>query len=219
MPRFDVVTFDCYGTLIDWEGGISRAFLEAAAESGVQLQREAILTTYARVEPIIQARVFQFYRAVLADSAVETARVLGWDIDRDTARFLPDSLPSWVSFDDTNVALDRLAEHGLSLGILSNVDDDLLTETLRHLTVDFEIVVTAQQVRSYKPAHGHFHRAAELIGDRRWLHVAQSYFHDIEPAFELGIPSVWVNRKAEAATGEAKPGWEVSGLLELVETL
>ena len=85
--------------------------------------------------------------------------------------------------------------------------------------IDFEIVVTAQQVRSYKPAHGHFHRAAELIGDRRWLHVAQSYFHDIEPAFELGIPSVWVNRKAEAATGEAKPDWEVSGLLDLVETL
>lgn len=219
MLPFDVLTFDCYGTLIDWDGGISGAILQAAAEHGVQLQREEILTTFAQVEPVIQARAFQSYRSVLTDAAVETARQLGWDIGREAATFLPDSLPSWSPFDDTNGVLDWFAEHGLTLGILSNVDDDLLAGTRRHFEAEFDVIVTAQQVGSYKPAHGHFRRAAEIIGERRWLHVAQSYFHDIEPAFELGIPSVWVNRKNERPSGEARPAGEVRDLWALVEWL
>ncbi len=219
MAPFDVITFDCYGTLIDWEKGISNAFLRAAREHVVQLDPEELLATYARVEPAVQARSFQPYRDVLIGAAIEAAGRLGWIIDRETARFLPDSLPSWPPFEDTNDALKRLAERHLVLGILSNVDDDLLTQTRRHLEVEFAIVVTAQQVRTYKPAPGHFRRAAELIGGHRWLHVAQSYFHDIEPAVEMGIPVAWVNRKNERLTGDARPLREVSDLRELAEWL
>jgi 2-haloacid dehalogenase/putative hydrolase of the HAD superfamily len=168
---------------------------------------------------MLQAKAYRAYREVLADAAVETARELGWQIDSETARFLPDSLPAWIPFDETNRALERLAARGLSLGILSNIDDELLESTCRHFTVEFDVVVTAEQVRSYKPAHGHFRRAAAAIGKRRWLHVAQSYFHDIEPAYELGIPSVWVNRKAERPTGKARPDWEVTDLLGLVDLI
>src|SRR5690606_5529311 len=89
---------------------------------------------------------------------------------------------------------------GYALGILSNVDDDLLTETRRHFTVPFGLVVTAEQVRSYKPALGHFHAARQRIGPQRWLHAAQSYYHDVRPARSLGIPVAWINRKAETAS-------------------
>lgn len=218
MP-FDVITFDCYGTLVDWEQGISAAFLVAAAQDGVQLERNDILATYAQVEPAIQRGEFQPYRDVLVEAAAETARRLGWQLDRRRARFLPASLPDWHPFPDTNPVLARLAGDGAVLGILSNVDDDLLAATRRHLQVEFTILVTAQEVRSYKPALGHFHRAREIVGRRRWLHVAQSHFHDIEPASGLGIPSVWVNRKREAPSGAARPSAEVTDLDGLLEWL
>jgi 2-haloacid dehalogenase/putative hydrolase of the HAD superfamily len=120
---------------------------------------------------------------------------------------------------DTNPALERLVSLGVSLGILSNVDDDLLAGTRQHFSVDFDLIVTAQQLRSYKPARGHFDRARSIIGGRRWLHVAQSYFHDIEPAVTLGIPVVWVNRKGEEPLGTARPTAEVRDLTELVQWL
>ena len=106
-----------------------------------------------------------------------------------------------------------------ALGILSNVDDDLLAGTLRRLTVDFELIVTAEQVRSYKPAHGHFDEARRQIGDRRWLHAAQSWFHDVEPACKLAIPSAWVNRKNESVHGTARPQHQVGNMAGLADLL
>ncbi len=217
MPAIDVLTFDCYGTLIDWETGIAEAFLRAAGAQGVTLDREAVLETYAAVEPQVQAGRFQPYRAVLTAAATETARRFGWRISRDQAAFLPDSLPSWPPFPDTNAALEALAAKGIALGILSNVDDDLLAGTRQHFTIDFEFHVTAQQIRSYKPAIGHFERAREIVGHRRWLHVAQSYFHDVEPACAFGVRVVWVNRNGEQSTGTARPTAEVPDLTTLVE--
>jgi 2-haloacid dehalogenase len=219
MPSFDVLTFDCYGTLVDWDAGIGAAFVETAAAQGVELDREAVRAAYARAERAVQAGPFRAYRDVLAATAFEVARQLGWNLDATDAGFLARSLPSWPVFVDTNPALERLVSLGASLGILSNVDDDLLAGTRRHLSVDFDLVVTAQQVRSYKPARGHFDRARSLVGDRRWLHVAQSYFHDIEPAVALGIPVVWVNRKGEKPSGTARPTAEVRDLTELVQWL
>lgn len=139
------------------------------------------------------------------------------DIDR--AAFLPRSLAAWKPFPDTNAALERLAAR-FSLGILSNVDDDLLAGTLRHFGVSFEIMVTAQQVRSYKPAYGHFNEARARAGDRQILHVAQSHFHDVVPAVALGIPVVWVNRKGEQlAKSQPLPTHEVSDLSGLCDLL
>ena len=112
-----------------------------------------------------------------------------------TGMFLPESVPAWPVFPDTNAALEALVNGGYRLGILSNIDDDLFDATRRLFTVDFDLVVTAEQVRSYKPAAGHFDVARSDLGTTSWLHAAQSYFHDVVPARTHGIPVVWINRQ------------------------
>ena len=198
MPQYDVVTFDCYGTLVDWEGGLARAFHRAAWAAGARLERAAVLQAYMAVEREVEVGAYRAYREVLAESARGVAARLGWRLDGGAGAFLADSVPGWVPFPDTNAALERLHAAGYTLGILSNIDDDLLLATRRHFTVEFEPVVTAQQVRSYKPARPHFETAQRAIGERRWLHVGQGYFHDIVPARALGLPTAWINRNGEA---------------------
>lgn len=179
-----------------------------------------MLSWYAAVEPEVQAETYRPYREVLAESARRVAAALGWSITLEEAAFLPASFPSWRPFPDTNPALERLAAWA-RLGILSNVDDDLLAETLRHFPVSFPLIVTAQQVRSYKPALGHFLEARRRIGrGTPWVHVAQSYFHDVVPARRLGLAVVWVNRKGESAPpGGVRATWEVRDLGEAVRRL
>jgi 2-haloacid dehalogenase/putative hydrolase of the HAD superfamily len=197
-----LITFDCYGTLVDWETGISHAI---AAAAGVTLSFPDIIRAYHEVEPAVQAGSYKSYRDVLREVATGVVGRLGCALAPDDAGFLAESLADWPPFPDTNAALERLSSSGYRLGILSNVDDDLLAGTLRHLSVDFDVLVTAEQVKSYKPAHPHFERARELAGSYRWLHAAQSWFHDIAPATELSIPVFWVNRKGEEPLGEARP--------------
>ena len=189
MRRYDIVTFDCYGTLIDWERGIADAFRGA----GLELDRDVVLRAYAEQEPIAEQPPFRPYREVLADATRRVAHALGWQID--DASFLAESLPSWTPFPDTNAALGRLRGAGYRLGILSNVDDDLLAATRRHFSVDFDLVITAQQVRSYKPGHAHFVAARNAIGGAPWLHAAESNFHDIVPTNSLRIENAWINRR------------------------
>lgn len=217
--RYDIVTFDCYGTLVDWEGGIASAFLREAAEDGIVLERRRVLAAYHELEPQIEAVAYRAYRDVQAVTAMRVAQRLGWPLTADRALFLSESLPHWEPFPDTNAALRDLASAGHRLGILSNVDDDLLAETQRHFTVSFDVVVTAQQVRSYKPAHGHFEEARRRIGNARWLHAAQSFFHDVVPARALGIPVAWVNRKSERPARFVRPDLEVRNLTELAGAL
>jgi 2-haloalkanoic acid dehalogenase type II len=217
--NYDVITFDCYGTLIDWESGISNAIRAAAGTAGLDPSREQIVRHYHEVEPMVQAAAYRPYRQVLCDVAVAVAERLGWSLQRTDSHFLPNSLVAWPAFPDTNSALRNLRERGYRLGILSNVDDDLLAGTVNNLSVEFDIIVTAQQVRAYKPKHAHFVSARELIGDRRWLHAAQSYFHDVEPAVELEIPAFWVNRKRDEPTGNARPVAQAETLTGLVEWL
>jgi 2-haloalkanoic acid dehalogenase type II len=218
--RYDVITFDCYGTLIDWEAGISGAFLTAASVSGVQLDREAVLRAYARHEPEVEAESLRSYRDVLVESSRRTAGELGWAIPPGGEAFLPESLPAWPPFPDTNEALLRLSVAGYRLGILSNVDDDLLAATCRHFSVPFDFAITAQQVRSYKPAHTHFIAARERTGAHRWLHAAQSFFHDVVPAAELGIPVAWINRRREPPfANDIAPLIERENLATLVDWL
>jgi FMN phosphatase YigB (HAD superfamily) len=143
----------------------------------------------------------------------------GWEMPEAIAREFAASLPSWRPFADTNRALSRLAGVGIRLGILSNVDDDLLAGTREHFTVDFDLVITAEQVRSYKPEHGHFLAARERLGDAHWLHAAQSYFHDVVPCAELGIPSAWINRHGEPPAGNVRPDYEFRDLAGLAAWL
>lgn len=217
--KYDVVTFDCYGTLIDWESGIASWFGAAAAPDGVPIPKTEILAAYAAIEPAVERESFRDYRDVLAETALRVAKLLGRPLSPDRARGLAVSLPGWKPFADTNAALERLAAAGLRLGILSNVDDDLLAGTLRHFTVPFDLIVTAQQVRSYKPAPGHFETARRRIGEARWLHAAQSHFHDVVPCRALGIPVAWVNRKSQPAPTNVSPDLEVRDLTSLGDAL
>ena len=197
MRLYDVVTFDCYGTLIDWEGGIGDAFARAAAREGRVLDPRSVLAAYASIEPEIEAGPYRSYRETLRMTAARVAGRCGWPLSEENAGFLPESLPSWTPFPDTNPSLALLASAGVKLGILSNVDENLLSATRRHFPVSFDLVVTAEGVRSYKPGHAHFLEARARLGSARWLHAAQSYFHDVVPCKELGIPVAWINRKGE----------------------
>ena len=215
---FDVITFDCYGTLIDWEAGIVEAFRKTAAADGVTLEPAAILRAFFDETPAAQ-RPYATYREILTATAARVGERLGWPVGRARAAFLPESVAHWPPFPDTNGALERLSRAGYELGILSNVDDDLLAGTRQQLTTHFPLLVTAQQVRSYKPAPPHFMAARERIGGRRWLHAARSYFHDIVPAVAHGIPVAWINRRQEPPAGAARPDWEFPTLTELADRL
>ena len=203
---YEFITFDCYGTLIDWESGIREAFATTAAALGRPVDLDRALALYVDVEAQVEALPFRSYRAVLTETARRLGVQLGWPVPEDRLSFLADSVPAWRPFPDTNPALRRLAAAGYRLGILSNVDDGLLAWTRRHLAAYFEVVVTAQQVGSYKPAPGHFTAARSLIGGAPWLHAAQSYFHDVVPARAQGLPVAWINRKgAGVPAGGAVP--------------
>jgi 2-haloalkanoic acid dehalogenase type II len=217
MPRYNVVTFDCYGTLIDWESGIRDAFLEAGRADGRSLPPKGTLEAYAEIEPEVEAGPFRPYREVLAETARRVALRLGWKVDSEREGFLAESLRSWRPFPDTNPALRRLVSAGCRLGILSNVDDDLLESTRRWLEVSFDPIVTAAQVRSYKPSPPHFLEARRrLTPGVLWLHAAQSYFHDVVPCRNLGIPVAWINRKGEKAGASSPPDREFSDLAGFV---
>jgi 2-haloalkanoic acid dehalogenase type II len=220
MTPYDVVTFDCYGTLIDWESGIGEAARRAASNEGFAIDRAQFLAAYAEIEPRVEKEPYRSYRATLATTAARAARRCGWPLEESRATFLPDSLPSWPPFPDTNPALSRLAAAGVRLGILSNVDEDLLSATLLSLLAPFDLIVTAESVRSYKPAHAHFLEARSRVGlEARWLHAAQSYFHDVVPCRGLGIPVAWINRKAEAPGGAGAPEREFRDLTGFADWL
>lgn len=222
MAQTKVITFDCYGTLIDWEKGIRNAFHNAILKTGGDPGLESKASeAYEEEERRIEKEMpHLLYRDVLSKTSLAVARKIGWKLPEAESTFLARDLPNWTPFADTNPSLARLARKH-TLGILSNVDNDLLSETLRHLTSPFEIKVTAENVRSYKPAFGHFEEARRIIGDRGWVHVAGSQYHDIEPAVKLGIQAVWVNRKNARPTGNysEKRVFEVKDLAELVNRL
>jgi 2-haloacid dehalogenase len=218
VPRYAVITFDCYGTLIDWESGIANAFLSTAATDGVTLTGEDVLRAYANTEHRVQAQSYRPYRDILRDTAVRVAAIVGWPLMAERADFLAESLPSWQPFPDTNAALERLAAVS-RLGILSNIDDDLLAATREHFTVDFDVVVTAQQVRSYKPGHAHFQTARDLIGTASWLHAAESNFHDIVPTNVLGIDNAWINRQRQTELPGGTPKYKFDDLAGLADAM
>jgi 2-haloacid dehalogenase/putative hydrolase of the HAD superfamily len=218
-PLFDVITFDCYGTLIDWESGIADAFARAAEREGIRLNRDEVLHAYAAVEPVVEQQRYRRYRDVLTESAARVAHMLGWPIEYSRANFLAESLPSWKPFADTNDALEKLTGAGIQLAVLSNTDDDLIAATCKHFTVDFDFIITAQQVGSYKPAPPHFAAARKRIGSMRWLHAAQSNFHDIVPTNLFDIPSAWINRKSQTALPGGTPGREFADMAGLAAWL
>ena len=196
FDRIEWVSFDCYGTLVDWETGISTAAGEVLESHGVSKSRAEILALFADVEPRVQdSEEYLEYRTVLRRVMGEIRAAVGIRCSESDLDCLADSLPGWPVFPEVVEALNALQTR-CRLAVISNVDDDLFAGTARALAVDFDAVVTAQQVRSYKPNLRNFHAARERMGVEtdRWLHVAESLYHDIGPANRLGIPSVWVDR-------------------------
>jgi 2-haloacid dehalogenase len=188
-------SFDCYGTLVDWNGGIGGELERLWPASG----SDELLERYHEIEPRVQLDGSLPYREVLTQSLRLLAESEGLDLAPDEEDALPRSLPSWPAFPEVRRELDELRSRGWRLAVLSNSDPDLLGASLERLGVEIDRRVTADVAGSYKPAHGHWLRFFELEGvDRaRHVHVAASPFHDLAPCAELGIPAVWINRRGE----------------------
>jgi 2-haloacid dehalogenase len=221
LPKnIEWVTFDVYGTLIDWETGAYEAFEAEAKRDGFTIERERIVELFLEVQKEIQAGSYELYAEVLRRTAVRIAKELGWPLEPSRSGFLPDSVAGWKPFKETNAQLDRFAKK-FNIGLISNIDDKLLGLTRRHFRTDFDLVVTAQQVRSYKPDPAHFTEAERRIGGKKgWVHVAQSYYHDVEPLLKKRVPVVWVNRHKETLeSGQKPPTAEVANLREAAKLL
>ncbi|HUR87320.1 MAG TPA: HAD hydrolase-like protein [Solirubrobacteraceae bacterium] len=215
------VTFDVYGTLIDWEKGVLEAFQKEADRDGFALDKNALIPLFHETTREIEGGSYELYAEVLRRVAMNASKRLGWPLESSRAGFLPDSLGRWPAFKETNIQLERLRKKGYKLGLIANVDDKLLGLTRRFFKVDFDLVVTAQQVRSYKPDMAHFTECARRMGTKKgWVHISASYYHDVEPAAKNKIPVIWVNRKKEQLEpGQKKPTAEVKNLLEAVKLL
>jgi 2-haloacid dehalogenase/putative hydrolase of the HAD superfamily len=222
IPKtINFVTFDVYGTLIDWDTGAFDAFTKEAQRDGFTIEREELIPLFHSVQQQIQAGSYELYAEVLRRTAVQIAKDLGWPLEPSRSGFLPDSVQRWPAFKETNSVLQKVAKKH-SIGLISNVDDKLLGQTRRHLQsatggpLDFDLVVTAQQVRSYKPDPAHFTECERRIGGKKgWVHVAASYYHDVEPCLKKKVPVIWVNRTGQQLeSGQKKPDAEVKNLRE-----
>ncbi len=211
FSAFDALTFDCYGTLIDWETGIARALSDVLAAHGVVVADGQVLETYAGFETAAEAGPYLSYRDVLAASVRGVCATLGVEpTEAEVARFAG-SVGDWPAFPDSAAALERLAGR-FRLGIITNCDDDLFARSNRRLGVAFDWIVTAQQVGSYKPDPRNFEAAFARIDvpRERILHVAQSLFHDHVPAKAFGLTTVWVDRRHDRPGFGATPPAEAT---------
>ena len=223
FSRFEYLSFDCYGTLIDWESGILGYLRPLLKFKGCDVSDEQILNLYSEFEPHQQDLAYRPYREILASIVRDFGRELRLDFTEKEADGLSDSISSWKPFPDTVAALKRLKTR-YKLAVLSNIDDDLFASTAPKLGVEFNCVVTAQQVQSYKPSRRNFETLLDRlpVGKDRLLHVAESLYHDVIPAQALGIATVWVNRrqgKPAAATRMvvAQPDLEVATVAALAD--
>lgn len=226
----EAVTFDCFGTLIDWESGILGVLRLLCERYGVKpMPADAdLLEMYARLEGQAEHGVYRTYREILAEVMQKLATDLGFQLASADRSLLADSIENWPAFSDTAASL-RALKTRYKVGVLSNIDDDLFEGALPKLGLDsmggLDLLVTAQQVSSYKPGHAHFDEALRRLGidKSKLLHIAQSQRHDVQPCNELGIRCVWVDRQrgSGGASGEfvARPDHVVPDLATLVREL
>jgi 2-haloacid dehalogenase len=204
--RFDALTFDCYGTLIDWETGILSGLRPALAAGGVEAPDDDVLGQFARFEAAAEAGPYMPYRAILGHCLCKVAGHYGVEANDAEAEAFADSVGDWPAFPDSTVALARLHER-FRLGVITNCDDDLFARSATRLDTTFDAVVTAQSVGAYKPDPRAFGVAFEQLGlpPERVLHVAQSLFHDHVPAKRLGLTTVWIDRRHDRPGSGATP--------------
>ncbi len=224
--RHRILTFDCFGTLIDWEGGILGAVRPVLARCGVEADDRTILETYAEIEAKHEEGDFVDYRFVLRFVMTEMSLRFGFDAEPSELDCLSKSIGGWEPFPDTIDSLRQLRNR-FKLAIVSNIDDELFADTARRLEIPFDWIITAQQARAYKPSPRMFEYALREIGRPREeiIHVAQSIYHDIVPARALGLATVWVNRRAgregygATPAAAATPDLEIPDLATLVKLI
>jgi len=211
FAEFEALTFDCYGTLIDWEAGISAALGGMLSKHAIAPDAEELLQRYAGHEAALEAGPYRRYREILAEAAQRVGRDYGVEPSQDEVDAFAASVGEWPAFPDSAAALARLAE-GFRLGVITNCDDDLFAMSNRRLGVTFDWVVTAQQAGSYKPDPRNFELAfARMdVPRERILHVAQSLFHDHVPAKALGLTTVWIDRRRDRPGFGATPPAEAT---------
>lgn len=222
LSAFKVLSFDCYGTLIDWEAGIAAVLSPWAEEQGLTHTAEELLAAYADSEAAVERELpAALYPQVLATAFRRTGEALAASVGDLWARRLAESVPDWPAFPDSAAALARLAKH-YRLIIVSNVHRAGFAASNQRLRGEFAAVITAEDVGAYKPAENHFRALQEKLTELgvargELLHVAQSLFHDHMPAGRLGLKSVWINRRHDRAGWGAtpKPTGELSVALEL----
>ena len=210
------LTFDCFGTLIDWRHGI-----RTTGELLFPGRGEDFLTSYITVEAEVETEgSFRRYRAVLTEAVKRVAQRLSVELKPDDATALVSTIPYWPAFADVGPALSELRREGWRFALLTNCDRDIIALTQRRLPASFDAVVTAEDVAAYKPSPAHFLLFRSTFGASAdvWIHVAQSYFHDIRPASELGIRRIWVNRQGEPDDPSIADA-VISGLADLPETV
>jgi 2-haloacid dehalogenase len=210
------VSFDCFGTLIDWRHGIASSAELLWPASGAD-----VLDAYHRHEAVVQSeKPYRRYRDVLAETLRRAAADCDLELIPDDVTVLAATIGYWPVFPDARAALAEVRSAGWRLALLTNCDRDIIAFTQRRLRVPIDVVITAEDVGAYKPAHDQFIRFRDTFGEgsRRWIHVAQSHVHDIVPAHELAIPTVWINRRGEAADPTIA-GAVLTGLTDLAPTL
>jgi 2-haloacid dehalogenase len=222
FTRFEVLTFDCYGTLINWEDGILACLHRILAAHNNDLDDATILRLYGDFEADAEQGEYRRYREVLQSVVRNFGENLGFSATDQEANSLPESLREWKPWPDTVAALRELQSR-FRLAIISNVDDDLFAATLPKLSAQFDQIITAQQAGAYKPSLKIFELALSRMGvpADRVLHVGQSVYHDVLPAQSLGMSTVWVNRPSPRSgvgavkAAEGRPDLQVSSLAEL----
>ncbi len=223
MKDFRVITFDCYGTLIDWETGILSTLRPLFTRYGVKIPDAEVLENYAAFESAAESGPYIPYKSVLQQVVARFGEKFGFKPSEDESRSLEVSLPVWTPFNDTVDSL-RTLKKSFRLAVISNIDDDLFARTAKVLGSPFDEVITAQQVKSYKPSRNNFERAIERLGvpPQEILHAAQSLYHDIAPARTCGMSTVWVQRMSgrdgSGATpaSDAPPDFSVPDLQSLL---
>ncbi len=214
------LTFDCYGTLIDWDGGIRQAMEDEGITELLPISVDEFLERREAKEVEWEKLPYRHYREILALSMQDTLRELEVKLDDQTAFRFAESIKDWPPFEDTVSALRRLGSYW-PLSIISNVERSSLRQTVDRMGIPFAEMITAEDVRAYKPAAPHFEETKRRLGNRAegQLHVAGSLYHDIRVAHDMGVPCVWVNRKGEKLPSEIKPKAVVKNLTELCEFL